>query len=58
MKFNCGAKRHHYLMFNVERSMFDLFDVRPVVTKRYSPLSELSTGCGWLLKMCAGYMSK
>jgi len=24
MKFNCGAKRHHYSMFNVGRSMFDV----------------------------------
>jgi hypothetical protein len=22
MKLNCGAERHHYSMFNVERSMF------------------------------------
>jgi hypothetical protein len=24
MKLNCGAERHHYSMFNVERSMFDV----------------------------------
>jgi len=24
MKLNCGAKRHHYSMFNVGRSMFDV----------------------------------
>jgi len=24
MKLNCGAKRHYYSMFNVERSMFDV----------------------------------
>jgi hypothetical protein len=65
MKLNYGAERHHYSMFNVGRSMFDvqsvqcsMFDVQSVVTKRNSPLSELSTGCGWLLKMCTGYMSK
>jgi len=23
-KLNCGAERHHYSMFNVERSMFDV----------------------------------
>jgi hypothetical protein len=30
MKFNCGAKRHHYSMFNVGRSMFDVQSVRSV----------------------------
>jgi hypothetical protein len=68
MKFNCGAKQHHYSTFDVQCSMLDvhllvcsmfsLFDVQSVVTKRHSPLSDLSAGCGWLLKMCAGYMSK
>jgi hypothetical protein len=24
MKSNCGAQRHHYSMFNVGRSMFDV----------------------------------
>jgi len=24
MKINCGAQRHHYSMFNVGRSMFDV----------------------------------
>jgi hypothetical protein len=24
MKLNCGAERHHYSMFNVGRSMFDV----------------------------------
>jgi len=24
MKFNCGAERHHYWMFDVVRSMFDV----------------------------------
>ena len=24
MKLNCGAKRHHYSMFDVGRSMFDV----------------------------------
>jgi len=24
MKSNCGAERHHYSMFNVGRSMFDV----------------------------------
>ncbi len=28
MKLICGAERHHYSMFNVERSMFGLFDVK------------------------------
>jgi hypothetical protein len=28
MKFNCGAKRHHYSMFNVGRSMFDVQSVQ------------------------------
>ena len=27
MKLNCGAKRHHYSMFKVERSMFDVQSV-------------------------------
>jgi hypothetical protein len=30
MKFNCGAERHHYSMFNVGRSMFDVQSVRSV----------------------------
>jgi hypothetical protein len=29
MRLNCGAKRHHYLMFNVGRSMF-IFQNNPV----------------------------
>ena len=28
MKLNCRAERHHYSMFNVERSMFDVQSVR------------------------------
>ena len=27
MKLNCGAERHHYSMFNVGRSMFDVQSV-------------------------------
>ena len=27
-KLNCGAKRHHYSMFNVGRSMFDVQSVQ------------------------------
>jgi len=36
MKLNCGAKRHHYSMFNVGRSMFD---VQPV------PCSTFNVQC-------------
>jgi hypothetical protein len=47
-------------MFDVGRSVcstFNLFDVQPVVTKRHSPLSDLSTDCGWLFKnVCRLYV--
>jgi len=33
MKLNCGAQRHHYSMFDVGRSMFD---VHPYL--RFNPL--------------------
>jgi hypothetical protein len=29
IKLNCGAQRHHYSMFNVGRSMFDVQSARP-----------------------------
>jgi len=32
MKFNCGAERHHYSMFNVGRSMFDVHLVKQART--------------------------
>jgi hypothetical protein len=36
MKLNYGAKRHHYSMFNVGRSMFDVLFLALSVEKQLS----------------------
>jgi len=41
MKLNCGAERHHYSIFNVGRSMFDVQSVRSVGGGQVLACSEL-----------------
>ncbi len=42
MKLNCGAERHHYSMFKVGRSMFDVHFFQSLLSKKNLVLKELA----------------
>ncbi|MGD9276971.1 MAG: hypothetical protein PVG37_00180 [Desulfobacterales bacterium] len=46
-----------FSLFDVRCSVCSMFDVQYVVTKRHSPMSKISTGCGGEQE-ASGYMSK